>query len=403
VNYTIALDGAVTAITASANSASTIASTLGITTQEATALSTANTAVATGDATGLTAMTTALNTGGADATKAAEQVSVQADSMGAGAAASVAAGGQVLGAASTRLASLRSGSQYASTEGTGFATGGGGVSKTGWIKPFGNWIRQGTRNNIKGYDADTYGVAFGIDGAVNKKVRLGVSFAYSQTDVDGKGSGKSKSDINSYQGTVYGDYTAQKYYVEGMFAFSRNDTDTSRILNFGGLDRTVLGDYSSDQYMVKVGGGLPNKIKGNLFVTPTAGLSWTHVVSDSYTETGGGGFSQIVNPEDTDVLVASVGAKVHTKMKSGKGFLVPELRGGLNYDFAGDEGVASATFTGGGSAFTVTGAEVAQLSGNAGVGMTYTEGQFSVAANYDAEVKEDFVSHSGTFEARFKF
>jgi hypothetical protein len=125
--------------------------------------------------------------------------------------------------------------------------------------------------------------------------------------------------------------------------------------------------------------------------------------SDNYTETGGGGFNQIVNPEDVDVIVGSVGVKIHTKVKSGNGFVVPELRGGLNYDFAGDEAAASATYTGGGAAFTVTGAEVAQFGGSAGLGLTYIHGAFSVAANYDAEIKEDFVSHSGTFEARFNF
>ena len=182
---------------------------------------------------------------GVTATKAAEQVSVQADTMGAGTAAAVAAGGQVLGAASTRLASLRSGTQYASTEGTGFATGDGGLSKTAWFKPFGNLIRQGTRKNIKGYDADTYGVAAGIDGEYTKNVRLGVSFAYSQTDVEGKGSGQSQTDVKSYQGMVYGDYTAKKYYVEGMIAYVRNESDTSRILNFGGLNRTIVGDFNS--------------------------------------------------------------------------------------------------------------------------------------------------------------
>ena len=348
-------------------------------------------------------MISVLTSGGTVAANAAEQVSVQADTVGADTAAAVAAGGQVLGAASTRLASLRSGAQYASAEGTGFATGGQKLSKSGWFKPFVNLIRQGTRNNIKGYDADTYGAAWGIDGEVNKNMRLGASFAYSQTDVDGKGTGQSQTDVTSYQGMVYGDYTAKTYFVEGMIAYARNESDTSRILNFGGINRTILGNFDSNQYMAKVSAGVPNNIKGATFITPTAGLSWTHVTSDSYTETGGVGFNQIVNPENVDVVVGSVGVKIHTKTKFGNGFIVPELRGGLNYDFAGDEATASATFTGGGAAFNVTGAEVAQLSGNAGLGLTYVHGAFSLSAKYDAEIKEDFVSHSGTLEARLKF
>lgn len=403
VNYTVAIGSSNIEVSASKNSATSIASSLGVTTQEGTALREASDAVASGDATGLAAMTSVMNTGGAGATKAAEQVSVQADTMGADTAAAVAAGGQVLGAASTRLASLRSGAQYASAEGTGFATGGERLSKTAWFKPFGNLIKQGTRNDIKGYDADTYGVAADIDGEYTKDVRLGVSFAYSESDVDGKGSGQSQTDVKSYQGMVYGDYTAKTYYVEGMIAYARNESDTSRLLDFGGLNRTIVGNYNSNQYMVKVSAGAPNSIKGAAFITPTAGLSWTHVSGDSYTETGGGGYNQIVNPEDVDVIVGSVGVKFHTKVKSGNAFVIPELRGGLNYDFAGDEAAASATYTGGGAAFTVTGAEVAQFSGNAGLGLTFIYGAFSVAANYDTEIKADFISHTGTFEARFKF
>ncbi|WP_135081912.1 autotransporter outer membrane beta-barrel domain-containing protein [Terasakiella sp. SH-1] len=390
-------------VVATAKSLSTTASELGISVTEATALSNANTAVGSGDATALTALTTALNTGGSEATKAAEQVSVQADTLGAASTAAIGAGAQVVGVASNRLASLRSGAQFAGVQQTGFASGDAGMAKAAWVKPFGNWITQDEKSGVKGYDADTFGIAGGLDAEVADGIRLGGSFAYSKTDVDGKGTGNAKTDIKSYQFTVYGDYTTDKYYVEGMVGYARNNNDTSRQLTFGGLNRTAEGDYDSNQYMVSVGGGMPINLKGNAFITPMGSLSYTHVSSDSYTETGAGNLNLNVNPDDVDAFVASLGAKVHTKVKQGKGHLIPSATLGLSYDFSGDEATATGSYTGGGAAFTVEGAEVEQLAGNAGLGVTYDDGAWSVGANYDAEFKSDYTGHSATLEARFKF
>ena len=69
----------------------------------------------------------------------------------------------------------------------------------------------------------------------------------------------------------------------------------------------------------------------------------------------------------------------------------------------GDEAVATGTFTGGGAAFTSTGAEVEQLSGNVGFGLTYETDMWSAGANYDLDAKSDYSSHSAKLELRVKF
>ncbi|MCB9984002.1 MAG: autotransporter domain-containing protein [Rhodospirillales bacterium] len=407
VDYTLVLTDADTIdITASAKSAATTARELGVSTQNAIALARANTALASGDATALTALTTALNAGGTEATKAAEQVGVQADTLGAATVVVVGAGSQALGTATTRLASLRSGAQYAAAETgqTGFSAGSSYAAEDSfWLKPFSNWVNQDDRSGVDGFDASTYGLAIGADTMVSDDVRVGVSAAYSNTNVDGDGAGNSEVDIDSYQVGVYGDYTTANYYVEGAVAYAYNDSETSRTLNFGGLDRIAKGDYAADQYMVSVGAGMPINLQGNTFVTPMAGLAYTHVSPDSYTETGAGNLNVAANPEDVDAFVASAGAKLHTQVKHEGGYLVPSAQAGVSYDFAGDEASVTGTYTGGGSAFTVEGADVAQFAGNVGLGLAYDSGDWSVGADYDAEIKSDYVGHSATLEARFKF
>ena len=408
-------------ITATKKSTAQTASSLGVKTSSAQALGSANTAVLSfgpvadsankavsiGDKIAFTALNKALNAGGGEAKKAAEQLNIQADMLDAGATAAVGTGTQVLGVTSSRLAALRTGVQYAGTDRGGFQTGFAGgdeaLSKATWLKPFGSWVKQDAKGDVAGYDADTGGIALGIDAEVTDGVRLGASFAYSKTNVTGKGAGRTKTNVRSYQWTVYADHTADDFYVEGMLGYAVNSSKSSRRLTFGGLNRTAKGDYDSTQYMAGVGGGMPMQVKTDVFVTPTAELSYTRVSSDSYTETGAGNLNLKVKPDDVDVLIASLGAKAHTHIRQGDGILVPSARAGLSYDFMGDQATATGRYTGGGAAFKVKGMKAEKLAGNFGLGLAYDDGAWSVGANYDAEVKSGYTGHSASLEARVKF
>ena len=188
-----------------------------------------------------------------------------------------------------------------------------------------------------------------------------------------------------------------------MLGYAVNSSKSSRRLTFGGLNRTAKGDYDSRQYMAGISGGMPMQIKTDVFVTPMAGLSYTRVSSDSYTETGAGNLNLKVNPDGVDVLIASLGAKAHTHIKQGNGTLVPSARAGLSYDFMADQATATGTYTGGGAAFKVKGMKAEKLAGNFGLGLAYDDGAWSVGANYDAEVKSGYTGHSASLEARVKF
>ena len=155
--------------------------------------------------------------------------------------------------------------------------------------------------------------------------------------------------------------------------------------------------------MASIRAGMPIHLDNATFITPSAGISYTQVQSDDYTETGAGGLNMTVKPEDIEALILNASLKVHTRIKYEEGFLIPTLHAGVSYDTTGDSAVVTANYTGGGAAFKATGAEPEQLGGNLGLGLTYDDGAWSVGAGYDLTTKDNFASHSGTVEARWKF
>jgi outer membrane autotransporter protein len=403
--YSGTTTGETVVITATRKSAAAAAAELGTTAAAADALFNAATALTGGNATVAAALTAALKAGGATATEAAEQVQGSPDGLSAASGALVAStGGAVVAVGSSRMASLRTGNAYASTLGTGFNAGSGSQSNSMWMKPFVSFGLQSERKGIAGYDADTYGIAIGADTRLDAHSVMGLSFSYADTDVDGKGAGRSRTDISSYQITAYGDYTAKDWYVEALVGYAYNNIDSSRTITFA--NATASGETESNQFMFSVNAGMPIQVESNSYFTPTTGLSFTQVTNQDYTETGAGGLNLRVNAEDITIAKLHVGGRYHANITTNGGRFTPEVRAKLLYDLAGDDGSSSNTFTGGGAAFQVKGLDVVEFATAVGAGIAYTpsfdEG-LNLSLNYDAEIKDNFTGHSGNFTLKYAF
>ena len=406
ISYTIAIGNDNIEVTAAIGAAAT--ANLDVSTSAAAALNSAIAATA-GDAAVTAAFTSALGAGGTEATKAAEQVEpVQV------AGANAAMGGNATTTAnivSGRLASVRgdSGTAFASRGHTGFAAGDGELSKSVWVRSFVNLSNQDNRKDadggdIDGYDGRTWGVTGGVDGMVGEKTRLGVSFTYADTIIDGDGVQNDETNVDSYQFTLYSDYTADNYYVEGMLSYGYNEVETRRDINFGGLNLVASGEYEADQYTARVGGGVPLRSGKHVFI-PNAAFQYTHVASQSFTETGAGVLNLVVEPEDLDMAVGILGLNYQSTYTVRSGTWTPQIRTSVSYDFAGDDADSVSRFTGANTTFTTKGMEVEQFGGAVGAGLTLStnDGRWDLSADYDADIKGDFLGHTGRLRAKYNF
>ena len=169
-------------------------------------------------------------------TDLALQVAPQTDTIRGSAVATRAMTGTVQGIVSNRMASLRSGDAYV----TGMSAGNGMSANSGFIQAFGSEAEQKntgpTAATVYGYDSQTSGVAIGFDGMTETGETIGLSASFSTTDVDGKGTGKSKNAIDSYTVSVYADKATDYGYIEGSLTYGINDNTSSRIVNAAGLE-----------------------------------------------------------------------------------------------------------------------------------------------------------------------
>jgi outer membrane autotransporter protein len=291
--------------------------------------------------------------------------------------------------------------QLAGISGTGVAAGGAAYNNGVWGEVFGTAADQDDRKGVKGYQAETGGVAIGADTKLDDENTIGASLAYAQTDAD---SANGTSEIDSYQGNVYGTHDYGKWFANGLLGFTYNNFDTTRNIVVGTISDKAKGDFDGQQYTLKVGGGYKLDVEGGLNVTPVASLKYSYLALDKYTETGSSADLTIDN-EDIHSLKSDIGVKLNYPIVDGSITYIPAVSTSWTYDFIGDEQETTNNFTGAASTlFTNKGAKVAQNAFNVGLGLdVLAQDNVTVSFDYDWNTKEDYDAHTGAVKARFAF
>lgn len=303
----------------------------------------------------------------------------------------------------SRIASLRDANGYE----TGMVAGDALQNHHFWAQAFGATADQGRRNFVAGYDADTYGMIAGVDTNVTDDLRIGAAVAYAATDVDSADSNRTKTDIDSYQASVYGDLDLQdNVFLTGQVSYMYGDIETRRH-NVGGLAANIAtADFHSDQYSARAELGRKYAFDSRFTVTPSVLANYSHIEIDNYSEKGAGGLSlRNVRTDDMDIFELGANVKAEAKFDDLRGGLIsPNLHVGYRHDFIGDAVTTLGALSGGGAAFRTNGEDSARNTVNVGTGVKWQlENNLEFTANYDYEFKSDYDAHSGFVRAGYKF
>ena len=272
-----------------------------------------------------------------------------------------------------------------------------------WFKPFGSWADQSSRANIPGYKADTYGMAFGVDGEISKIARVGAAFTYAKTDVDSnESSARQNADIKTYQATVYGSYTLDEVTNldwQADVGLHNNDGKRHIALLGGGI-----ASSSYDSWSAHLGAGVSRAYKLNPQTTfiPTLRADYSRIRADGYTESGGPAPLLLnVQAETADELILAADAKFNHAMNEST-TLFANL--GAGYDTLSESASLTSTLAGGGAAFTTQGIDPSPWLARGGLGFTMKTGAaMEVTARYDIEARSDFTNQTASIRVNMPF
>jgi autotransporter family porin len=269
-----------------------------------------------------------------------------------------------------------------------------------WVKPFGGWAEQDTRQGVTGYDVDSYGLALGMDRDVSSSWNAGFVLAYINSDVTSTlAAGAQSVDIDTYLAKVYAtnmlDATTALNLQAGL-GFSNYDSNR----------RIFTGDVASadyDSWNVQLSAELERsyQVSDKTVMTPYVHADYGYTNVDGYTESGAGALNLNVANDSADSLIIGTGVKAnHTVSDS----LLLMANAGIGYDVMTDRTSLTSSFAGGGTQFTSEGIEPDEWVYNAGLGAKYIlDNGAEITASYNIDARQDFTDQSVSVNFRMMF
>ena len=261
-----------------------------------------------------------------------------------------------------------------------------------WVQGLYNKSKLNNTSKAYGYDADTYGAAFGLEKYVTKATKLGAGYAYNSTDIDGH---NRDTDVHTNTLFAYGEYKPNNWFVNGIMSYGWSDYKEKK---HSVVD--VKSKYDVDTFGLQAMTGYDINLPQAFTLTPEAGVRYAHVDQDSYTDDAG----QSVKSHKGNIWTGVAGAKLSKAFAADNGMIFkPELRLAATYDLKNDKGNTLVTLANG-TSYSVQGTALKRFGVEVGAGVTADlSDNVELSMGYEGRFRSHYQDHTGLINAKYKF
>ncbi len=247
----------------------------------------------------------------------------------------------------SRMQYLRTGSSTLAVSGfnfsgdslTGGAAGADGYSRLGLFinGTYGSGNKDAT-NNEAGFDFDAYGITAGVDYRFNEALVAGVAVGFSNSEVEADNNA-GNTNADGFNGTLYGMYYTERFYVEGSVSFGSYEYEARRVIDYGAGAMRRSADLDSetdgDQLGWSLGAGYTNYVD-SLNYTLFGRLEGIDSDIDGYSETGSGAnpeWAMSVDDQEIESVQAVLGGQLAFASSQNFGVIQPYVNAEWHYEF----------------------------------------------------------------------
>ena len=261
-----------------------------------------------------------------------------------------------------------------------------------WVQGLYNKSKLNNTSKAYGYDADTYGAAFGLEKYVTKATKLGAGYAYNSTDIDGH---NRDTDVHTSTLFAYGEYKPNNWFVNGIASYGWSDYSETK---HSTVD--VKSKYDVNTFGLQAMTGYDINLPQAFTLTPEAGVRYARVEQDGYIDDAG----QSVKSRNSNIWTGVAGAKLSKAFAADNGMIFkPELRLAATYDLKNDKGNTLVTLANG-TSYSVQGTALKRFGVEVGAGVTADlSDNVELSMGYEGRFRSHYQDHTGLINAKYKF
>jgi outer membrane autotransporter protein len=236
--------------------------------------------------------------------------------------------------------------------------------------------------DVSHFDDNTESVALGTDYRITRNFLVGLTAGYAHTDVTLDNNGSSAT-VDSYSPGFYASYADKGWFANLSGDYLHNAYTQSRVIGF--LGQTANSAPEGNEGVANLDGGYEFH-QGALTYGPIAGIQYTHLAVDGYTENGSDADLN-VNEQNADSLRSRLGGRVSYQFSHYGLTFAPHLDASWQHEFMDQSRGITSQFDGAGlGSFSVETTNPSRDSALADVGMN-VEINRTVTAFVDYQVQ----------------
>jgi len=266
-----------------------------------------------------------------------------------------------------------------------------------WLQVFDGGLDQDSRDGVAGFNSNIDGASFGYDRKVGNW-RFGGALSSADADIFDLRAQSDRAEIDSDQLIAYADYRRENWFVGGLASYTDLSYDVSRFTVFTD-NNLVVGETDGELTSLGLTGGLSFK-RGNINVTPFAGINYSDLSIDSFSEAGGVGL--IVNYDDVAEFKSELGINIDGAKQFANWTLVPSLKVAWQHEFLEEQTALTGDVAGNPFRLIGTNSETDRFALGASLNLINKAGLI-LSLNYNGEFSGDADLQTGSLNIRYPF
>lgn len=297
---------------------------------------------------------------------------------------------QIFDVVGARLANRPMASSYRSRY-RGIASGDNVFEKgAAWVQGMGSKSEFKGDGKFSDFETSTAGVAMGFEKQANDNIRLGVGYAYTQTEIDAD---IRNTDVNTHSAIFYSEYKHPRFFMNVIANYGWS--------NYNETNLAATADYVVESTGMQAMIGYYGLDTGVVRVLPEIGARYIHTKQHDYTNSIGAQYDNI----SADLFTGIVGARITAIGGNSSGLkIIPEAKIAFTYDIDNSEDNEAMVTLPNGASYSVKGRGLSRFGVEVGAGITAeVTDKVDLSVSYEGRFRKDFTDHTGLVKGQYKF
>lgn len=273
-----------------------------------------------------------------------------------------------------------------------------------WVDGLGNVSHQRHQSHEKSFHTASAGAILGLDYQVADNFYLGVSGAYSYTDIDWQ-QHAAEGDIQSGYLSLYGLYSTQHFFINAILTGAHNQYYGKRKIEFLTVDRRARHHNSGNEGLAYLSMGGLFQIGKSCSLNPFISADYIYLHQDGFKEHGADSLNLRVKSSNYDYLRGEAGFNFNGCIARERFKWVPNLKFGVVREWRFKGKHYETEITGAGCTFRVSGLKPDRTLFAPGVslmGLFYQE-RIALSLAWDGEFGEHYWDHNVNLQLGYSF